>query len=284
MKRHCPEISLTEEEKTKPYANYFYKEPAAVPEEILRQIDSGAINSADALRFENKNDLLKPGYLARETGWCFMPDANCYAAVLTKMPRVTGEMLDWWFCWHPSENLRYKIWYPAAHFASSAKNMDQLTNPQLSNREKIWNNTVYPVEDVGIGADRLFIHFLPPKDFGFDTSRFAEAKVATVICAIVGFAAGGLQHTYMCHYVRNIEGGVEMRSRFWIGHTIRLKFFSRTSLINRLANTKLVRRLAIPGETPYKMALHCAQEYNNLAVLLPELYRDYGNREEAAAP
>ena len=30
-----------------------------------------------------------------------MPDGSVFVAVLTEMPKVTGDMLDWWFWWHP---------------------------------------------------------------------------------------------------------------------------------------------------------------------------------------
>ncbi|MEW6078455.1 MAG: hypothetical protein AB1724_11630 [Thermodesulfobacteriota bacterium] len=36
------------------------------------------------------------------------------------------------------------------------------------------------------------------------------------------------------------------------------------------------KQLVIPRNTPYQMALHCAQEYNHLAQILPDLYREFG--------
>jgi hypothetical protein len=80
----------------------------------------------------------------------------------------------------------------------------------------------------------------------------------------------------MCHLVRSIANGVEMRSRFWIGRKINLTMLSENSPVHHLINTKLLRKILIPGDTPAQMAHHCAQEYNNLAAILPELYRDYG--------
>ena len=276
MNKKTMRADLTEEEKTRPYAKYFYKKPAPVPEDIMTAIQAGPMSFRDALPFEKINDLLNPGYHAVETGHCRMPDNTCYVAVLTNMPGVTGEMIDWWFWWHAVEGLRYKIWYPGAHVSNSAEDREQLENPSLSARERYWNNPQYPVEDVGIGPDILSITFIPPGDFGFDTSRFEEALVATAICTVVGSVTKKVRHTRMCHLVRKTANGVEMRSRFWIGGNIKLNMFSEKSLINRIANTKLVRMLAIPPDTPYQMALHCAQEYSNLAAILPELYRDYG--------
>lgn len=247
-----------------------------IPDEVTRAIALGPMDHRDALPFERINDLLQPGYHVRETGCCFMPDNSCYVAVLTRMPKVSGEMLDWWFWWHALEDLRYKIWYPGSHLANHAEDPAQLQNCELSSRQRYWNNTHYPVEDVGIGIEQLSITFLPPADFGFDISRFDEARVATVICARVGSVTKKVLHTDMCHFVRAADGGVEMRSRFWIGRKIHSMMLSEENPIHRLINSKSIRKIMIPADTPVQMANHCAQEYNNLAAILPELYRDFG--------
>jgi hypothetical protein len=276
MKHKRFQADLTEEEKTKSYAKYFYKKLAPVPEETMRAIEAGPMDPADALPFKRINDLLNPGYHAVETGHCRMPDNTCYVAVLTKMPGVNVEMLYWWFWWHALESLRYKIWYPGSHVGISVADRERLENSSLSPQERFWNNPHYPVEDVGVGLDILSINFISPEDFGFDTSRFAEVGGVAAVCSVVGSVTKKVRHTRMCHFLRQIDGGVELRSRFWIGGNLKLDKFAEKSIINRIANTRLIRRLAIPRDTPYQMALHCAREYSNLAEILPELYRAYG--------
>jgi hypothetical protein len=39
-----------------------------------------------------------------------------------------------------------------------------------------------------------------------------------------------------------------------------------------------VRRLALPASLPRALAGHCAEEYANLATLLPELYRRFAGK------
>jgi len=51
---------------------------------------------------------------------------------------------------------------------------------------------------------------------------------------------------------------------------------SEKSIINRLINTKTAKKLALPKKVGFAMAIHCAQEYNNLAEILPDLFKDYG--------
>ncbi len=267
---------LTAEEKTKPYADYYYRKPAPVPEDVQSALAAGPIDPSETLAFEKINDLLEPGYHAKETGYCFMPDGSCYVAVLTRMPGVTGDMLDWWFSWHARESLRYKIWYPGAHAGTSVKDPERLKNKSLPLRERYYT-THYPIEDVGIGEETLSIRFMPPEEFGFDTTRFKTANVSTAICTRVGSEGKKADHTDMCHFVRQAEEGVEMRSRFWIGRRLKVRMFSDQSFVNRLANTRFIRKIVIPRNAPCQMAHHCAREYNNLAQILPDLYREYGD-------
>jgi hypothetical protein len=127
-----------------------------------------------------------------------------------------------------------------------------------------------------LGKEDLAIRFVPPAEFGLDTSRFHKAHVETVICGFVGSVTRNIrQHTRMCHLVRRFPGGLEMRSRFWIGDRILFPQFTGGAMVERIVNTKAIRRILMPSKTGLVMAMHCAQEYNNLAQILPELYRVY---------
>jgi len=45
-------------------------------------------------------------------------DESGYVAVRTRFPGCTAEMIDWWFTWaKKEEDIRYKIWYPGAHYS-----------------------------------------------------------------------------------------------------------------------------------------------------------------------
>jgi len=54
------------------------------------------------------NELLNPGDLAVEIGWCNLANgAGCMANRLL-CADITPQMVDWWFAWHPLEDLRYR--------------------------------------------------------------------------------------------------------------------------------------------------------------------------------
>lgn len=110
------------------------------------------------LRFSDLNDLLLPGYLPMETGFCRMPNGRFFVAVRTELKDVTTEMINWWFDWHPKESLRYRVWFPEAHFGISMKDKDR--HQQTPDSLPHWHTTHYPIEDVGLGSETIAIHFL----------------------------------------------------------------------------------------------------------------------------
>lgn len=266
---------LSKEELMKPYAELYYKPLSPIPDKIINKLEEGPLPPDDVLKFENINLLLEPGYLKDEIGYCIMPDGSGFASMLTPMPHVTGEMLKWWFVWHPQESLRYKIWYPGVHIDISVQDMHKLNDTNLPLQMRYLYNTNYPVEDIGNGIQKLYITFVPPEEFGFDVTRFKTSKVATVICGVVGYSALNVQHTYMVHLARKVQGGIELRSRFWLGYHIKFNSIAQQSFINKIANSSIVKKIIITERVAKSMAYHCAAEYKNLAEILPHLYKKY---------
>lgn len=223
------------------------------------QVEPTELDPAGALAPGDLDRLLDPSPLEGETGYCMLPSGVAYAAVRTALPGVTGEMIDWWFDWHQRESIRYRIWFPGAHDSISWK------PPERTGVKPFWGAVHYPVEDIGLGMDRLRIAFKRPREVGFSSDVLENPDVATIICGLVGDRRRRVQHTLMCHVFLNSPGGLVQRSRFWIGAAIR----------PRIANRPLVRRLTVPREAPQAMALHCAAEYANLATLLPTIFPRY---------
>lgn len=239
--------ALSAEEQQKPYAKYFYMPMAKPDPALVAQVKQGPIDPAQALKAENINDLLNPGYLSTELGYTQFPDGTGYVSSMVKMPGVTPEMIDWWFTWHQLEPLRYKIWDHYIHFDIAVSDQDRarLLASNIPVRERNWGVTHHVKEDIGVGASDIEIHFVSPQDCGFDMSRFTEPAVGTAICA-----AGGAK---MVHIARRIPGGVELRSRFWFPPEAKMPM------------------VVLRG-----LNLHNLEEYSNLAAILPSLYKEFG--------
>ncbi|MBP2650366.1 MAG: hydrolase [Firmicutes bacterium] len=265
------ENQLTAEEKLKPYAKYFYREPAIPDAGLLTKMDK-PIDSDQALLPENINDLLNPGYMEVEAGWCILPNGAAFAANHTKMPGVTVEMINWWFAWHALEDLRYKIWWPAGHYSAAvdADARKKILDPERPVEQKFQGLTHHVVEDVGAGKEDIFISFQTPENMGFDMKRFKAPNVGTLVAAngvsspLNAPAGTPKAPAVMCHFVREIPGGVEFRTRFWIGY----------HFVDKKPKLLLPPGIKIPEMAPKGLAMHNVFEYTNLAAFLPELYRE----------
>jgi len=85
-----------------------------------------------------------------------------------------------------------------------------------------------------------------------------------------------MQHTKMVHVFLESNGGLVLRSRFWLGAVVRPYVPEPLAgVAARVLNRPAVRRRLVPRDVPPALARHCAEEYANLAALLPELYGQY---------
>lgn len=265
---------LTPEEKAKPYSKYFYRRPAPPAPERLAAMEK-PMDPSKALPIERINDLLNPGYLEVETGWCILPNGAGYVANHLPMPGVTVDMINWWFAWHSLEDLRYKLWWPDGHFGISlgGEDLAKVLDPNRSMTQKFQGITHFVIENVGGPCDeKIAISFMTPEDVGFDMSRFKSPNVGTIV------AANGVSEminpppdapntkspAFMIHFVREISDGVEFRTRFWMGY----------HLVDNKPQFFLPSGARIPDLAVRGLAVHNVYEYANLASFLPQIYQE----------
>lgn len=126
------------------------------------------------------------------------------------------------------------------------------------------------MEDIGGGLDDIIISFLKPEQMGFDSEKLKTSPVKAM------FGGYGLTENrahptgkvpaVMIHTCREIQGGVEFRTRFWMG-----------ARINKgIPMCVLPQGLRVPVEAPMGLAFHNVVEFSNLASILPELYAQFG--------
>ncbi|MCD7864459.1 MAG: phloretin hydrolase [Clostridiales bacterium] len=260
-------VPVTEEEKQRSYYKYFEQDMAPAPQESYAAILAGPLTPDKVLPFQERNLLFEPGYLEGEIGWAILPDGTGYLANLTKMPGVTAEMLNWFFAWHGLDNLRYKIWNPEDHYEAVTQNRVRALDPDLTYSERLWDTTHEILEDTGMGPDRIVINFKYPGDLGFRADLIGTEACSTIICG-KGYGKGqppfAVPPTFMTHFARDIEGGIELRSRFWMGWT-----YEKGQDVKVLPDG-----MRYPDMAAMSLALHCAKEYHNLAAILPQLYAE----------
>ncbi len=186
------------------------------------------------------------------------------------MPGVTAEMIDWWFDWHARDPIRYRIWHPDAHFGNAL-------DPQRGPRGKpYWGAIHHPVEDVGVGTAHARISFHAPSETGMRTDALDVGAIAGVVCGYAGDDRRHVQHTPMFHVFLREGAGVVLRSRFWLGAAMQ-PFGVLAEPGGWILNRRPVLRAALPAVLPRALANHRAEEYTNLAALLPELHARFAD-------
>ncbi len=256
----------------KQFKKYLERPNAAMPSDHIEILKEGKAMAADKVLPRNEvNQLFHTGYLKGENGFRRFEDGSAYTAVLTQMPNVTIDMINWWFWWHAKTSVRYQIWYPDMHYDIDADFQGYYEDATKTYSERLHLSRHLVTEDVGLGKDKILIDFMHPAAFGFDNHKL-DANT-TIICARVGSPDKGVWGTEMCHFVRTTKQGVEMRSRFWLGQKI--ERINNLTFLNGLLNQSFVKRRLLPKALGYKMFHHCSQEYHNLAEILPELYREF---------
>jgi len=256
------------------FDKYLDRKNAPMPQGHLDILQEGKeISAASVLQRNEVNKLLNSGYLASENGFFRQEDGSTYVAVLTKMPKVTLAMIDWWFWWHAAESVRYRIWYPEMHFDNDSDFGGHYDDETKTYKERLHLSTHFVTEDIGLGKEKIIINFMSPSEFGFDINKL-NPENETIICAKVGSPKTGVWAVEMCHFVRVTDDGVEMRSRFWMGHQLQRMGGFGQAFLNVILNKSFVKRNLIPKEIGHHMFHHCSQEYHNLGAFLPELYQE----------
>jgi hypothetical protein len=275
-KKKAERPPLTPEEQARPFAKY-YRDPVPPDPEHLAKMDNPC-DPSKAIFPEQMNDLLNPGYLDVEIGWCNLPNGAGFIANCYQHKGVTAEMIDWWFAWHTLEDLRYRIWYPPQHggIMISPEARKRMLDPSIPIREKNWGVTHHVTENCDCGMENIDITFLSPKKFGFDMSRWKQPFVSTFAggfgwaCTVNKTDESITAPALMCHIFRDIPGGIEHRTRFWLGYR----------MSNGKPELSLPPGIAVPAVAVQGLARHNVKEFKNFGAFLPEIYSELGGRFE----
>jgi 2,4-diacetylphloroglucinol hydrolase len=261
--------------QAKPYARFFDGD-LWVSEELLPALHA-PMSRSDALRPEEIDRLLEPGYHAVENGYCELPDGGAYVASLVPLPGCSGEMYRWWFWWHAIEPQRYTLWYPHNHVSVRPLDPGVLERPGLTHEQRYIGTTHHVDEYIGPDLLHVAIRFVEPAEIGLDASRFEQAGIVAHACARVGIRGTGIESVTLVHLARKTDAGIEQRSRYWIGHDPKLRTrFGDIPLERRGAIPAIKRRLA-GARVGYEQLLHDQIEFTHLGTFLPELYREFGS-------
>ena len=211
------------------------------------------------MRYEDRNDMLKPGYLPLESGVVRNDDGTVTIAALTRMPRCRAKMVHWWFGWLGGTD-QYKMWHPVDHLFSDWEDRE----------DGNYYGAKHLVHET-LGGDgevhKLRIHFRDPHEM-FDPAGY-DALDAVAVCGRPGSLENPVNLGHMTHFVRNTDYGCEMRSRFWLGHVHHQDL--ETELPAEMVDG--LRANLLTDDFCTRLHRHATEEMGYLADLLPVLYR-----------
>jgi phloretin hydrolase len=274
-RRKAERPALTTAEAERPFAKY-YDEPIPEPDPTHYAKMDRPCDPVLAIAPEQLNDLLDLGDLAMEIGWCNLPNGAGFIANRMIYPGVTAAMIDWWFAWHPLEDLRYRIWYPPQHggIMVSPTGRKRLLDESIPIAERNWGLVHHVTEDCNCGMENIDIHFLSPRDFGFDMSRWREPFVSTFAGGFgwaVAVNRGDASITapaLMCHIFRQHPQGLEHRTRFWMGYRMSCGKPELT----------LPPGVQVPTAAIQGLARHNVCEFTRFGKFLPRIHAEFGDR------
>jgi hypothetical protein len=262
----------------KPYASFF--DPRlSVPTAEALALQIGPLDKALCLTpsVSDLNRLIDPSYSTPKQGYAVLDGSTAYVQNRMFFPGASAEMLRWWFTWHPIERERYMLWFPQAHIDNSVQDPARLADTSLSYEDRLYDNPNHVVELIGPQAMQLLIRFTDPVKLGFDAQAFKRAGFTASASGISGSAqAPDVINSLMVHIARDVDGGMELFSRYWIGAHPELLRFSgaekAAEMMEKIGwNDQMAEMMA------YELAVHDMIEFNHLAGLLPALFAKFGN-------
>lgn len=246
------------------YAKFYNGNIQTVPAHVQVALEQSPLPAGALPTFARVRAMQEHGHADVETGYTMESDGSAHVAVLTPMPGVTPQMWDWWFAWHGCSAQRYKLWHPLSHIDAHWE--DGRDDIAYVGRTSIIE------EFIGTEKTRGAVRFTSPVEFGFSPEAVKNTPEAVYICARVGHASLPVDYGYLLHQVRAVEGGSEMRSRFWLGGAyIHVR---KEGIIADVVSGFAQKMQSVSEQFAKDLLLHCAEEMNHLASFLPTLYAD----------
>ena len=267
-------VPLKEGAEKRSYYKYYLREMTPIPEEKQEFLKNPKGNPQDALRIEDRNKLFDSGYLADEKGYFMLENGTGVVSNNTYFKGAKGEMLQWWFAWHGIDPTRYAIWDMYDHYDLEINDeaRAKMLDPNVSIADKCYDVDHLVTESLVMGEApvKILIGFKNPAGMGYDTDKIFTDACSFLVCANVLIMGddGSKVPVVMTHMARDIEGGCELRSRFWLGYQI----------IDGVAKKMIPDGMVFPEPIVAQLLGHNFAEFTNLAAILPDVYAEEKER------
>jgi len=266
-----PMVPVTDADKQKSYYKYYERELAPIAPEKMGKVFGPPMNPVGKLEFVNRAQILEPGF-DDEIGYCSLQDGTGYISDKTFIPGATAEMVDWYFAWRGLDGLRFTILNPTSYLSALSMQSIITRDPDRTIQEKYWDTT-QEIKRMGMmgpmGPPQIdYLSLKCPSSVGFDMSKIGyDKEVKTLICGR-NFADGqppqATPDYFICHLVKEKDGGVEVSTRIWYGWTVMYGNNHKSLPDGFIMQPMVAQELMVKN----------AEEWANIAAILPALYAE----------
>ena len=240
----------------------------APPPARVRAAIGAGVRPDGAFPLRDAVALLDAAELPFEDGVLRNPDGTLIVRTRSELPGVTPAMVDWWFAWHLASSERYRLWHPPAHVScATARDISR----QADTPGAYVGSTGRVTEYVGRRKLHLSITFVDPRRYGLTPDALAAAGNAVAVCGRTALRTPRIATGHLIHVVRNVPGGSEMRSCFWLAD-VDVGLPIAAGLVNRVINHPALRRRSAPDQLGLDLLTHCSEEMHHFSRFLPDLY------------
>lgn len=209
---------------------------------------------------------------AKQNGYASFSDGSWYLASDVVFDEVTADMFMWWlnFC---DDNEKFKWWHPKNHIQGGWDPQFYSVPCYERDPDYFVNHAHVMKHSVGNFRGRFHNDFIRAENY-FDCTNFEERNVKHCVLArthIFDPSYGDIAFGFLLYVLIERNGKMFLRTRLWLGAFEKIS--GGTWWFNRIANTKLFRKLYIKEAVTKALWQHLDEQSACLAAFLPKLYR-----------
>ncbi len=265
-------VNLPEGAENKSYYKFINKELTPILKDEEKAIVAMKGDPEKALEFKDRAKLQLPDFIPDAEGTYILKDGTIVVSTAVELENMTGEMLDWFMCWHPLDPVRYAVWNPEDHHGVwiSEEDRAHLLDDSLPMCERLWGTTHHVTESMnGEKPQDIEIPFVNLATHGYDMSYYGTDSCMAMIASSEIQQKGPISiPTFMTEIVRKTpDGKVKWLGHWWLGHG-----YDKEG--NEVYNKIPAPLRPVVAKQAAMLIVHNHKEVRHLDKFIPQLYAE----------